>query len=154
MGWLGERRYSWGWAGVFCSLPWAPAAWELSTAWWSWRYNIDVGRNYCQVRALRGCHMYNKQVVSAATCFINFCFTGKSVKIDNTPWGFCFLVTYTWNIYFPGKTKSRTLFSTCKWKRLLRQACVRQDTHSASTVLDEILGGPAMRGVPKGEEDA
>lgn len=32
MGQLGERGQSYGWTGVFRSLPWAPAAWELNAA--------------------------------------------------------------------------------------------------------------------------
>lgn len=53
--------------------------------WWPWRHNIGPGRNYCQVRSSHGCHTRNKQVISAVTRFTDFCSTGKSVKIDNTP---------------------------------------------------------------------
>ena len=59
--------------------------------WWPWRRNIGPGRNYCLVRALHGCHMRNKQVISVVTCFTDFCSTGKSIKIDNTPMRFLFL---------------------------------------------------------------
>lgn len=59
--------------------------------WWPWRHNISPGRNYCLVRALDGCHMHNKQVVSVVTCFTDFCSTGKSMKIDNIPMRLSFL---------------------------------------------------------------
>lgn len=83
--WAGEEREGRAVDGLGC-----PAACQgfllpgNPTCWWPC---IDVGRNYCHVRVLHGCHMCNKQVASVVTCSIDFCSTGKSITVDNTPMG-------------------------------------------------------------------
>lgn len=65
----------------------------------------------CQVTALHGCHMHNKQVVSVvvsvATCFIDFCSTGKSIRIDNAPVGLLFFGHIYPKRLFPWEKKDK-----------------------------------------------